>query len=916
MGYNIHHISRAGRGGGVAIAYKKNIELTKQNSKFYKSFEHIECLVKSTSHEILRVICIYRSGTATNSNVKDFCVDFDDYLNNLNETHGKLLITGDFNIHMEDKDHPDTDKFLSVLNQHGLQQHVDQPTHTHGGIIDCIFTRSAMVSDGLEISSIQVIQTNTTSDHYLIISQCQFTHTKSTENKLIMGRNIKNINIDQLKLDILDSDLNDSEKFISVENAVTLYNEVLLKLLDHHAPVQEFKVREGHPAWITSVCQDAKRNRRKLERIKNKSKETKQAYNKACKDAAAIINTSRNSYYKDKLTMSQQDKKKTYSIVNHLMNRNISQNLRPRHKKDSEIAEEFKEYFNDKVECIYTEVQNRSMNISNKTTPYPDFEGETWKSFSHIEEDELMKVISEMNKKECELDPVPLKLLLQCLPELKKVLLFIVNDSLEEGVFPTCLKEALVRPTIKNLNGDSNDLKNYRPISNLPFLSKILEKCVQRQLCSHLTRHTLHAKFQSGYRTDHSCETVSLSMYDDLLCLSDTKNKIILLLLDLSAAFDTVNHEQLLKKLSSKFGLANTILKWFKSYLNDRSFTVNIDKSRSKKCFLRIGVPQGSILGPILFILYTKELELIAKKHGFNIHLYADDTQLYIEFNPLLDQYDDIEQRVIDCFEEISSWMNDNKLKLNPTKTEVVIVKSKNNFDHDAGALPSVKLSDSETINCSKVVKSLGIYFDEYLTFNEQINSVIQSCTISLRNLWVIAGKLSFELKKQLIHCLLLSKIDYCNGLYYGLPAYQIARLQKLQNSCVRFLYGKKIKKWSSVTPFLKDAHFLPVKERIHFKISLMVFKSINNIAPDYLRKHISVKGQLNRSMRHEDDFFLLDTPPLPRLQRTHRGISQAAPTIWNKLPYEIRSSSDILTFKNKLKTHLFGIAFESVKNI
>ena len=912
LGYNIHHVSRAGRGGGVAIAYKKNIEITKVNSKLYKSFEHIECLVKSTSHEILRVICIYRSGTATNSNVKDFCVDFEDYLNNLNETHGKLYIAGDFNIHMEQISQPETERFNSVLTQHGLQQHVKQPTHIHGGIIDCILTRGAEVNDGLEVSNLQVIKTNTASDHSLIISQCHFTHIKATESRLVTGRSINKINIEQFRRDVLDSELNDSDKFICVENAVSLYNGVLMKILDHHAPIREFKVREGLPAWITQECQDAKRKRRKLERVKDKSVETQQAYNKACKDAAGILNSSRNSYYKNKLTLSQQDKKKTYSIVNHLMNRNISQSIRPRHKEDPEIAEEFKEYFNNKVESIYTEVENKNNNVTgvNERTTYPDFEGETWKRFHHIEEEELMMVISELNKKECELDPIPLKLLLQCLPELKKILLFIVNTSLDKGIFPTCLKQALVRPTIKDLKGDSNDFKNYRPISNLPFLSKILEKCVQRQLCSHLTRHALHAKFQSGYRTDHSCETVSLSMYDDLLCLSDTKNKVILLLLDLSAAFDTVNHEQLLKKLNSKFGLAETTLNWFKSYLNDRSFTVNIDKSRSKKCFLRIGVPQGSILGPILFILYTKELELIAKKHGFNIHLYADDTQLYIEFNPLHDQYQNIEQRIINCFEEVSCWMSDNKLKLNPNKTEVVVVKSKNNFDTGTSIIPSVKLSNLETISCSKVVKSLGIYFDEYLTFDQQINSVIQSCTIVLRNLWVIASKLSFELKRQLVHCLLFSKLDYCNGLYYNLPAYQITRLQKLQNSCVRFLYGKKIKKWTSVRPFLKDAHFLPVKERIQFKISLMIFKSLNNVAPHYLQNRINVKGQLNKSMRHENDFFLLDTPQLPRLKRTHRGISQAAPAIWNKLPYEVRSSSDTLSFKKNLKTHLFETAF------
>ena len=174
--------------------------------------------------------------------------------------------------------------------------------------------------------------------------------------------------------------------------------------------------------------------------------------------------------------------------------------------------------------------------------------------------------------------------------------------------------------------------------------------------------------------------------------------------------------------------------------------------------------------------------------------------------------------------------MMQNILKLNPKKTEVIVVKSKNNFDNDSCVIPSIKLSDKETISCSKVVKSLGVYFDEYLTFNHQISSVVQSCNITLRNLWTIAGKLSFELKRQLVHCLLFSKLDYCNGLYYGLPDIQLKRLQKLQNWCVRFLNGKRVKPWDSIRPFLKQAHFLPIKERVQFKIALMVFKSINNI--------------------------------------------------------------------------------------
>ena len=213
-----------------------------------------------------------------------------------------------------------------------------------------------------------------------------------------------------------------------------------------------------------------------------------------------------------------------------------------------------------------------------------------------------------------------------------------------------------------------------------PLLSKLIEKSVQKQMTKHLDYHNLHAEHQSGYRSNHSCETVTLTIYNDLLCISDMKSKVILLLLDLSAAFDTVNHNLLLIKLKKDFGFEGTVLEWFTSYLNNRSFTVTIDKSRSNRCFLRIGVPQGSILGPILFILYTKELNQIAKRHGFNIHMYADDTQLYIEFNPLFRDLATIEERITNCFEDIKTWMTQNKLKLNQNKTEAIVVQTNNSY--------------------------------------------------------------------------------------------------------------------------------------------------------------------------------------------------------------------------------------------
>ena len=771
LGYLVQHVSRPGRGGGVAIVFKKCISITKNNSKSFKSFEHIECILKSPTNENSRIICIYRSGTSLNTNIAKFCDDLNDYLADLNQVHGKLLIVGDFNIHVEDKTHSDTLKFMSVLEQHKIKQHIQEPTHICGGTLDLVLTRD-MLNEKLIINKLEVIETSTSSDHYLIKFQCNFNHQKMTKKKMISARKINEVDLCQFKSDILLSDLNKPDKFIDVDHAVGLYSDELLRLLDHHAPLFEMIINEEQPKWMNNQCHKARYDRRKLERIKNRqnTEESKTVYNLACKKAAMEINMARDSYYRKELSLSEQDKKKAYSVVNHLMDKNVCANTNPRNNDDSVTAESMKNHFHDKVKTIHAEMEKEQDDLSYESiSSFPDFGGNQFDSFVHIDGPALSEIISQLNKKECELDPIPVKLLLKCLPELLEIMLFIVNSSLADGVFPQALKQALVRPTPKDINGDLDDYGNYRPISNLPFLSKILEKCVQKQLSFHLDQNNLHAEFQSGYRTHHSCETATLALYNDLLCLSDTKSKVILLLLDLSAAFDTVCHNKLLHKMQSKFGISDIVLKWFQSYLDERSFIVKINRSKSSRCYLVIGVPQGSILGPILFILYTKELELIAKMHGFSIHIYADDTQIYIEFNPLFDIYYDIESRIITCLESIRNWMNLNKLKLNPSKTEALVVKSKNNFDPNLDSITSIKLSPSESIKCSSSVKSLGIQIDEYLTLDTQINKVIQSFNIGLRNLWTDGSKLSFDLKKQLVHCFLPSKLDYCYYYYYYL---------------------------------------------------------------------------------------------------------------------------------------------------
>ncbi len=495
---------------------------------------------------------------------------------------------------------------------------------------------------------------------------------------------------------------------------------------------------------------------------------------------------------------------------------------------------------------------------------------------------------------------------MECLPALLPILSYIINTSLQSCTFPQKLKEALVRPSMKNTDMDSESLKNYRPISNLAFLSKIIEKCVAIQLTSYLEDNKLLSRYQSGYRKYHSCETATTRIHNDILVMCDSNSKVVLLLLDLSAAFDTVSHKQLLKKLQNMYGINDDALLWFKSYLSHRSFIVKIKNSCSDREELNIGVPQGSILGPLLFILYTKDLDIIARTHGFEIHFYADDTQLYFTFDSTRTTIDDLEEKICKCMGDLKIWMVQNFLKLNEDKTEVMILSSK----HDNLESPiSLQLSvDGTASDVVKAFKSLGVYLDDKLSMSQHVSSIVQACNFHIRNLWFIASKLTFKLKIQLVHAMILSKLDYCNSILYGISAKDLQRLQKVQNSAVRFIFGRGKKAHAS--HLLEKVHFLPVRYRIIFKVALLTYKCVNNIAPSYLKDLVHLRQPGAKNVRLDNDYFLLETPSMSSLQSTERAFSFSAPKVWNSLPYSLRSVDTVHKFKSLLKTHLFGTVF------
>ncbi|XP_043934439.1 uncharacterized protein LOC122807592 [Protopterus annectens] len=480
------------------------------------------------------------------------------------------------------------------------------------------------------------------------------------------------------------------------------------------------------------------------------------------------------------------------------------------------------------------------------------------------------------------------------------VVLTIINTSLVSGVVPNDFKRVVMHPLLKKSGLDASVLANYRPISKLPFLSKVMERCVYGQLLDFLDKNNFLENFQSGFKPLHSTETALLKVMNDIFLATDGGKSVLLVLLDLTAAFDTVDHEVLLHHLEHYVGITGSALNWFRSYLSDRMVCVQWSGFSSDFFHLPWGVSQGLILGPLLFCIYILPLGDILRKYGIDFHLYADDCQLYLP----LDEADGRSiSKVLDCLCELKTWMVENFLSLNEGKTEVVLFGSScytDSFMTDCGEL---------TPYLKDFVINLGVKMDKDLCFRGHINRVVASSFYQLRRLAKVKPFLSRCDLETVVHAFITSRLDYCNSILFGVSQGVLSRLQLVQNAAGRFLEGKR--KFDHAMPILAALHWLPVFYRIRFKILLLVFKALNGLTPIYLSEmlHPYVPARALCS----EDLSLLVVPRSRLKTRGDRAFAVAAPKLWNELPLYIRQSSSVAVFKSKLKTYFYDLAFSNV---
>ena len=324
---------------------------------------------------------------------------------------------------------------------------------------------------------------------------------------------------------------------------------------------------------------------------------------------------------------------------------------------------------------------------------------------------------------------------------------------------------------------------------------------------------------------------------------------------------------------------------------------MSIDSSGSSNSNLHTGVPQGSVLGPFLFILYTTPLSYIFEGTPVGVHFYADNTQLYISFSSS-DSSSSI-SFLSTTLDSVYSWLVSNRLFVNPSKTEYMLIGN----PQQCRKIISTSLTFcSTTISPTDSARNLGLIFDSNLSFNKQISAVCKSSFFQIRQLRQLRSSLDYNSAVILANSLVSSKLDYCNSLYYGLPSSSISRLQSVQNSLARVVFPS-IKRSDHITPVLKKLHWLPILQRITFKIALLTFKALSYHEPSYLHQ-LLMPYQPTLHLRSVDQCLL--TIPNIKSSFGRRSFSFSAPSVWNSLPLSLRSCNSVCSFRKLLKTHLF----------
>ena len=876
-------------GGGVALYvhtkynYIVRDEISLSNDFIESLF--IEIIIPNSKNILIGVI--YRP---PNSNVKDFLTHSSDLLRCQIFNNNDSFIMGDFNINLLKRDHDHNNvsqDFLEILLSASFLPLISKPTRVvspSSTLIDNIF------SNVIPHPESYIVLSDMT-DHYPIMTY--YTLSQSVKSgPRPLRRKVNCENIARLGASLENIDWSCVYDIDEVNCSYDMFCEILNGQLDICMPIQRDKgtnyKKNPRLPWISkSVLRSI--NRKNNLYYKYKSVGTEQSkikYTSYKNTLTKIIRLEKRKYFVDRLELYKHDMQNTWKIIKQAMNIVKNKCDITKINVDNEIVEDpnvipniFNKYFSSVGD-------NLARDIPPTDKHFVDFLGPANPNsifFTPIHKFEILDIVSNLNdKKSSGCDGINNCILKGIIPYIVDPLVHIFNLSLLNGEVPDTMKIAKVIPLFKK--GDKLDITNYRPISLLPSISKILEKIICIRLVSFLKNENILSNFQFGFREKYSTTHALLSFIEKVAHAIDKSSHMVGIFLDFSKAFDTVNHDILLYKLSH-YGVRGKALEWFRNYLSNRQQYVFVNNHSSELRNISCGVPQGSILGPLLFILYINDFSRSSDVLSFV--LFADDTNLFFSHDNPHTLAETINVELV----KVLKWIRANKLSLNLQKTKYML------FSKSIHSLPiDIAFEDFVLENVSNI-KFLGVTVDNQLSWKFHINNI---CKVISRNIGII-NRLKFHLPLasllMLYSSLILPYLNYGILTWGNTHVTLLDKLLLLQKKALRIIFNMAPR--SHTDSLFLDNNILKIKDLYLFQLGQFMYNYNNNTLPAIFDE-MFLKNQLVHKYptRHSGEFHL----PLLRTLLAQNTFIYTGPKFWNTLSDYIKNATSFNLFKKRIK--------------
>lgn len=854
-GYKLFRADRQGHAGGAAMYVRSEISCVLNcKSCFGSSIEYLFVDVNFGNEKLL-VGTVYRPNRLVD--ISSFLV----LIQSLSLSYTNIIIAGDFNSNLLVESNLKND-FISL----GLYPvNTTLPTHftnTANTLLDLF-----LVNDTSKLLLYDQLSCAIFSKHDLIFLTYDFQLNNTPIS--FSYRDFKHINYTQLDFEFNHIDWNIIYNTISIDEQVAILNNNLSYLYDKFVPIKTKTVKPEKRPWfnyeIKLLIEQRDSVYKRWKRFKTPELHNlfKQLRSKVTKE----IKTSKTKFYENKFGNAV-DSKQTWKSI-----RDIGISKKASNPTSAiDVNELNTKFVNIPMPVIQTNVYENSICDNYCDNSF---------SFCCVDQFDVVKSFLSIKSNAVGFDEIHPVFLKALLPRLLPILTYIFNSIFTKSIYPSCWKKAKILPTVKSVN-------EYRPIAILPFLSKVFEHLMSNQLNKYFCDKSLLTDRQSGYRPKRSCITALLDVTEDIRVNLDASKVTFLTLLDHSKAFDTVDHDILCTKLVNMYNCSLSASNLVSSYLRERSQAVCVNNVTSQFLSVTRGVPQGSLLGPLLFSIYVNDLPKILK--FCKLHMYADDVQLYASCN--LESMNECVTNINHDLFLINDWALKNGLCLNPKKSKCIVIYKKK---IDPSIIPKLTLNGLNIVSVD-TTKNLGIIFNKNLTWNDHINCTVGRVYGMIRTLWVTQYFTPYRIRILLAKTYLIPTLLYGCELFANCDSTSRQKLNVLYNNIARYIFG--LKRSDHISSFSKQIFNLTFDNLLKLRSLLMLHKIIISKEPKYLYERL----RFLRSNRSNQLIQLKHTQLNSERQFYINSIR-----LWNSLPNTLQAITNPVQFKSKL-SHYFSL--------